>query len=127
MSFLGNEGIEFLFGNNTVLVKIGSLDHFLKDIIVSEFTEILGDLSEILEGDEACVISKSTSLLCVKSDEDFVNFVSGLVVRRTSGHHIKELRELNLSAAILIELSDHLIDSLGLGFDTEGVDGNFEF
>ena len=53
MSFLGDEGIELLFGNNTVLVKIGSLDHLLKDGIVSELAEILGDLSEVLEGDEA--------------------------------------------------------------------------
>ena len=45
MSFLGDEGIEFLFGNNAVLVQIGSLDHFLKDSIVSEFAEILGNFS----------------------------------------------------------------------------------
>lgn len=55
MSFLGDEGIEFLFRNNTVLVKIGSLDHFLEDSIISEFTEILGNFSEVLEGDETCV------------------------------------------------------------------------
>ena len=127
MSFLGNEGIEFLFGDNTVLVKIGSLDHFLEDSVVSEFTEIFGNFSEVLEGDEACVNSTSTSLLTVESDENFVNLVSGFVVRGTSSHHVEEFRELDLAAAILIELSNHLINGLGLGFDTEGVDSNFEF
>ena len=58
MSLFGDEGIEFLFGNNTVLVKIGSLDHLLKDSIISELTQILGNLSEVLEGDEAYVDSK---------------------------------------------------------------------
>ena len=56
-----------------------------------------------------------------------MNFISGLVVRGTGGHHVEELRELDLSAAVFIELSDHLIDSLGLGFDTERVDGDFQF
>jgi len=48
MGFFGDEGIEFLLRNNTVLIKVGSLDHFLKDSIISEFSQILGDLSEIL-------------------------------------------------------------------------------
>ena len=56
-----------------------------------------------------------------------MNLVSGFVVRGTSGHHVEELGELDLSTAVFIELSDHLIDSLGLGFDTEGVDGDFQF
>lgn len=63
MGFLGDEGIEFLLGNNTILVKIGSLDHFLENSVISEFTEILGDFSEILESNESCVILLNTSLL----------------------------------------------------------------
>jgi hypothetical protein len=56
-----------------------------------------------------------------------VDLVSGLVVARTGGHHVEELGELDLSAAVLVELSDHLIDGLSFGFDTERVDGDFEF
>lgn len=52
---------------------------------------------------------------------------SSLVVRRSGCHHVEEFRELDLSAAVLVELGNHLIDSLGLGFDTEGIDGDFEF
>ena len=53
-----------------------------------------------------------------------MDLIAGLIVRGTSSHHIEGLRELNLSATIFVELSDHLIDSLGLSFDTERVDGN---
>jgi hypothetical protein len=65
--------------------------------------------------------------LRVEGNENFVDLVSGLVVARTGGHHVEELGELDLSAAVLVELSDHLIDGLSFGFDTERVDGDFEF
>ena len=56
-----------------------------------------------------------------------MDLVAGLVVRRTGSHHVEELRELDLSATVFVEFSNHLIDSLSLGLDTEGVDGNFQF
>lgn len=56
-----------------------------------------------------------------------MNLVSGLIVRRTSGHHVEEFREFDLSAAVLIEFCDHLIDCLGLGLDSERIDSDFEF
>jgi len=63
MGFLGDDGIEVRLGNNTILVKIGSLDHFLVNIVIRAITEILGDFSEILESNESCVILLNTSLL----------------------------------------------------------------
>ncbi len=35
MGLLGDQGIEFLFGNDTVKIQIGSLDHLLESIVVS--------------------------------------------------------------------------------------------
>lgn len=49
MSLLGNKSIKLLFGDHTVEVEVGSLDHFLQGIVVSEFSQILGDLSEVLK------------------------------------------------------------------------------
>lgn len=72
-------------------------------------------------------VYRFTSLLGVEGNEDFVNFITSLIISGAGGHHIEELGEFDLSAAVLVELGDHLIDSLGLGLDTEGVDGNFEF
>ncbi len=56
-----------------------------------------------------------------------MNLLSGFVVGRASSHHVEELRELDLSTAVSVQLGDHLVDCLGLGLNTEGVDGNLEF
>lgn len=55
MSLLGNEGIELLLGDDTISIEISSLDHFLQNIIISKFSEILGNFSQILEGDESWI------------------------------------------------------------------------
>jgi hypothetical protein len=65
--------------------------------------------------------------LTVEGDEDLVDFVAGLVICGTSGHHVEELGELDLSATVLVEFGNHLIDCLSLGLDAEGVDGDLEF
>ncbi len=53
MGLLGDQSVELFLGDNAVEVKIGTLDHFLKDIIVSEFSKILGNLAEVLKGNES--------------------------------------------------------------------------
>jgi hypothetical protein len=65
--------------------------------------------------------------LDIVSNEDLVNFFSGFIVRRSSDHHGEELREIDLSTAVLVDFSDHLVNGLSLGFNTEGIDGNFKF
>jgi hypothetical protein len=65
--------------------------------------------------------------LGVEGDEDLVHLLSGLIVRWPAGHHLEELVELNLSTAVLVQLGDHLVDCLGLGLNTERVNGNLEF
>ena len=55
MGLLGDEVVELFLRDNAISVSIGSLDHGLEDLVVSEFSEILGDLSEFLEADETCI------------------------------------------------------------------------
>lgn len=38
VSLFGDQVVEFLFGNNSITVGIGSLDHFLENGIVSELS-----------------------------------------------------------------------------------------
>ena len=120
IGLLGEEVVELIFGDETVLVEICSFDHFQKFVIVVKFSEFFGDFSEILEGD----VSGS---LGVEGDEDFVDFVSAFVGGWSGGHHIEEFVKFDLSATVFIELSNHGIDSLSLGLDTQGVDCGFEF
>lgn len=56
-----------------------------------------------------------------------MNFISRLIVGGAGSHHVEEFREFNLSTAIRIELSDHLIHSLCFRLNTERVNGHFEF
>ena len=56
-----------------------------------------------------------------------MDLIAGLVVGGAGGHHVKEFLEFDLSTAVLVELSDHLVDYLCLGLDSEGVDGDLEF
>lgn len=120
MGLLGDKSVELFLRNNTVEVQVSTLNHFLESIIISEFSKILGDFSEVLESNEA-------SFLSIKGNEDLVNLVTSLVVGGAGCHHVEKFFKLDLSAAVLIKFSDHLIDSLGLGLDTEGVDGDLEF
>jgi hypothetical protein len=63
----------------------------------------------------------------VEGDEDLVDLVTGLVVGGSGGHHVEKLSEFDLSTAVTIELSDHLINSLGFGLDSQRIDGDLEF
>ena len=53
MCLLGNEVVELFLGKNAISVSVTALDHLLQDGIVSEFSEIFGNFSEVLECDEA--------------------------------------------------------------------------
>ena len=119
-SLFGHKVVELFFGDKTVLVVICSLDHILKGVVILHLAQILGDSSQVLQGDE----SGSSS---IEGDEDFVNFLPGFILRRSGGHHAKEFVKLQLSAAVLVDFGDHVPDGFGLCFDTECVNGFLEF
>ncbi len=55
MGLLGDEIVELFLRNNAISVNVGTLDHSPKNLIVGEFSQILGDLSEFLEADETWI------------------------------------------------------------------------
>lgn len=48
MRFFGDKSVEFFLRNNTVEVQVSTLDHLLKSVVVSQLTQILGNLAEVL-------------------------------------------------------------------------------
>ena len=52
MGLLGYQVVEFFLWNNSIMVKICSLNHLLKRIIVSKFSKVLSDFSQILKSNE---------------------------------------------------------------------------
>ena len=53
MSLLGNKGIELLLRNASIMINVCSLDHFLKGVVVSQLSEIFGNLSQIFKSNES--------------------------------------------------------------------------
>jgi len=58
MGFLGDEVVEFLLRDNSVVVKVSSLNHFLQSVVVSQLSEVFSDFSQILKSDESLVNAK---------------------------------------------------------------------
>jgi len=58
MGFLGDEVVEFLLRDNSVVVKVSSLNHFLQSVVVSQLSEVFSDFSQILKSDESLVYAK---------------------------------------------------------------------
>lgn len=55
IGFFGQKGVEFLLWDESILVEVGSFDHFLQGVVVSELSQILGDSSEVLQSDETWI------------------------------------------------------------------------
>ena len=55
MGLLGDEVVKFFLRDHTISVSIGTLDHLLEDGIIGEFSEVLGNLFEVLQGDETYI------------------------------------------------------------------------
>jgi len=55
MGLFGNEVVKFFLRDYTISVSISAFDHFLEDSIIGEFSEVLGNLSEVFQGDEPCI------------------------------------------------------------------------
>lgn len=55
MGFLGDKVVKFLFRNTIVSISIGSFNHILKESIVSKFSQILSNFSQILESNESYI------------------------------------------------------------------------
>jgi hypothetical protein len=120
MRLLGDQVVELLLGDNSVAVSVGPLDHLLKDAIVSQLSQVLSHLPEVLQRNEA-------GLLRIEGNEHLMHLVSGFVVRGTSGHHVEELVELDLPAPVLVQLSDHLVHCLRLSLNSQRVDRCLQF
>lgn len=58
MGLLGDEVVKFFLRDHTISVSVSTLDHLLEDGVIGEFSEVLGNLSEVLQGDETYIRRK---------------------------------------------------------------------
>ena len=49
MSLLGDQVVELLLRHYTVAISVCALNHFLKNCIISQLPEVLGNFSQVLK------------------------------------------------------------------------------
>eukprot|EP00356_Strombidium_inclinatum_P012781 CAMPEP_0170493156 /NCGR_PEP_ID=MMETSP0208-20121228/13444_1 /TAXON_ID=197538 /ORGANISM="Strombidium inclinatum, Strain S3" /LENGTH=148 /DNA_ID=CAMNT_0010769039 /DNA_START=45 /DNA_END=486 /DNA_ORIENTATION=+ len=96
-----------------------AVDHLLEFLIGHGLSQLLGNSSQVPQGDAAGGV-------VVEESEDLGDILSGVLVAHTSSHHVEELFKIDASALVLVEVRDHLEDSLVLGFEPEGLHGSTE-
>ena len=127
MCLFGDNVVKLFLRNKAVCINVSSLNHRLQNEIVSEFAQILGNLPQILEGNKTYGTSSNTCIFGIVSNKYLVNILSRFVFSGPGGHHSHKLVKINHSTSILINLSNHLIDSLSFGFNSKCIDGLLEF
>jgi hypothetical protein len=107
MGLLGDEVVELILRNNTVSVRVRTLDHLLKDGVVSEFPEVLGDLAEVLKSNESWIgegvpVLAESKVMKTLWTSSRVSFSEGRVVImwKNSGNSIWPLPSESSSAII---------------------------
>merc|ERR1712139_645244 len=89
---LGQDVVEVIKVDNTITIKISSLDDFSNIFLRHVLTELLADSGKIvsLEGAVSILIEKL---------EDSVNLFLGVLVGDLGGHDLEELVELDFTRA----------------------------
>lgn len=73
MSLFGDKVVELFLRNHSISIGIGSVDHILKDSVISKLSQILSNFAEVFKGDIA-------GLLRIEGDENLMNFFSEFIV-----------------------------------------------
>lgn len=116
----GEDGVELFFGNEAISVSVGSFDQLFQFGLGDVVAEIIGNSSEVLDGDES-------GFLVVEKSEDFVNVGAGVLVVDSLGHEAEPLSEIDVSVAVGIEVGNHLEDGTTLALKSERGHGGLEF
>jgi len=111
---LGHHHLDELFVVNlAVTVDIGLADHLVDLLIRELLAEVRHHVAQLGSADEAVAIF-------VKDAEGLLDLLLGVRVVHLAGHQGQELGEVDCTAAILVNLVDHVLE-LGLrGVLTEG-------
>jgi hypothetical protein len=117
---LAHNAHELLFVDGVVVITVSLVNHFLDFFVGHVLTELLGHTLEVLKGDFAV-------LLVVEEAECLEHLLARVTFSHLLGHHIEELREVNDTGAILVDVGDHFLDLLALGLETKGAHGNLKF
>merc|ERR1711935_265249 len=110
---------EFFLVDLAITITVSFINHFLQLFVGHPLPELLGHTLEILERDLSC-------LVIIKQTERLQDLIFGIAVQDLVGHHLQELLVLDGTTAIVVDVGDHLLNFLLLGFKAESAHGNFQ-
>lgn len=118
--FFRQNVVKLILGNQSIVVSISSLNHLLKHHVILKLSQCFGHMSQFFNANIA-------TFGCVESDENFMDLFSWFVFRWPCGHHSVEFVKFQHSAAIFVDFSDHLPNSLSSSLNTQRSDIILEF
>merc|ERR1719263_1108577 len=96
---------KLFFINHSISVFICVGKHLLQLGNAERLIRLLGNTDQILQGDSTCFVCfRLDQLICLQ------HVILGVFVEDLVRHHLQELWIPNLSAAIIVDLPDHLLD-----------------
>ena len=117
---LAHDTHELLLRDLAITITISLLDHLVDLVVGHVLSELLGDTLEVSERDLAC-------LIIIEESEGLDHLISWVSLRHLGGHHVEELVVVDDTAAVLVDILNHLLDLLSLGLETKGSHGDLEF
>merc|ERR1711912_59417 len=110
---------ELVLVEHAIAILVSPVHHLLKLIIGHVLAELLAHTLQVLEG-------HGTGLVVIEQLEDLEEVLTGVLALLASGHHSKELVEVDGAVAVGVNVVDELADLLGLGVHAERLHGNLE-
>merc|ERR1719213_325277 len=94
---------KFFFIEHAISITVRIFKHRLKLIISQRLISLPGNALQVLEGDTTCVV-------IIEEPKGFQHVILGVLVQDLVSHHLQELVKSNLTAAIVIHLSNHFLN-----------------
>ena len=117
---LTHDAHELLFRDFAISIAVCFFDHFCDLIIGHILAKLFGNSLEISEGDFAC-------LIIIEETECFEHFFAWVSLSHLLSHHVEELWIVNDTGAVLVNISDHLLDFLAFWLEAKGTHCYFKF
>ena len=115
-----HDSVELIFADLAITIAVGLIDHLLNFVVSHVFSELLGNALQVLERDFAC-------LIIVEEAESLHHLLFGVALSHLGGHHIQEFVVVDDARAVLVDVSDHLLDLFALGLEAEGTHSDLQF
>merc|ERR1712110_1054690 len=116
VALLLHDAVELVDVDLTIAITVGLVDHVLELLVVDVLTELLSDTGKVAEGDLVCVV-------IVEQLEHLLDVLAGVLLAHLASHHLEELAELDGAVAVVVDVSDHLLELLVLDLEAEGTHG----